>query len=144
MPKEYTKEQLWKLFEKLPEELKEAISSNETADFIWDICKKNEIDEITKITQSVGNVLLGILPIDEFQGLLEEDLKLKKDISKKVSQEINRFIFYPVRTELEKLYQTGGVISAKSTEAAIPKTAPVEQIKPELPKSSDVYREPVE
>jgi hypothetical protein len=43
MPEEYTKEQLWKLYEKLLEELKEAIFSEETANSIWDICSRNGI-----------------------------------------------------------------------------------------------------
>jgi hypothetical protein len=34
MPKEYRKEELWKLYEKLPKELQEAIFAEETANHI--------------------------------------------------------------------------------------------------------------
>ena len=85
MPNKYTTEQLWKLYEKLPQELKEAVFSEETANNIYDICTRNEIedDRISEIARYTGRVLMGILPLDEFQEVLEKELKLKKDLAKK-------------------------------------------------------------
>src|SRR4030042_3120084 len=107
MAKEYTKEELWKLIEKLPKELQEAIFSEETAEHIGNTCERYDIKEeiISEIAKQVGNVLLGILPPDEFQKTLETELKLESDIAKKVAQDISRFIFYPVKTDLEELYK---------------------------------------
>jgi hypothetical protein len=141
MPREkYTKDELWKLYEKLPEELKEAVFSGETADHIWNICERYDVDDISEIAKLTGNVLLGVLPPGDFQETLEKELKLKKDVAKKVAQEINRFIFYPVKSSLEELYKIEITPPAKPTRAA----APPEEKKPAEPKKADVYREPIE
>ncbi len=143
MQNEYTREQLWKLYEKLPGELKEAIFSMETADNVYDICQRNNIedDRISEIARYVGRVLLGILPLDEFQETLETELKLKRDKAKKVAQEINRFVFYPVKSSLEELYGIEIAPPAKPKIAPPPKPSEEE---PVAPPQKDTYREPVE
>ena len=94
MPEEYTKEQFWKLYEKLPQELKEAIFSEETADSIWDICSKNGIDDerVSEVARYTGRVLMGLLPPDELEETLEKELKLQKGVAKKVNQEIKKLV----------------------------------------------------
>jgi hypothetical protein len=141
MPKQYTREELWKLYEKLPRELKETIFAEETANYIGSVCERYNISEetISEAAKQVGNVLLGILPPDEFQGVLEKELKLKKEVAKKVAQEIHRFIFYPVKPALEELYKIEISPPAKPTGI----TPPPEE-KPSVPQKEDVYREPVE
>lgn len=143
MPKKYTTEQFWKLYEKLPEELQEAIFSQETADNIWDICEKNNIQEVSKVADYAGQTLLGILPPEDFQETLEKELNFKKDLAKKVTQEINRFIFYPVRINLEQLYKTEIAPVGKTTDAG--GILPLEE-KTTAPSlgGKDTYREPVE
>jgi len=135
----YTPEQFWKLYEKLPEELKEAVFSEETAETIWDICERNEVEKISEVAEYVGRVLLGVLPPEDFQEILEKELKLEKDLAKKVSQEINRFIFYPVKASLEELYKIEIAPPAKPTGI----TPPPEE-KPPVPPGEDIYREPIE
>jgi len=138
MPK-YTPEQFWKLYEKLPEELKEAVFSIETADNIWDICERNGIQKVSEVADYVGQVLVGVLPPADFQETLEKELKLEKDLAKKVSQEINRFIFYPVKASLEELYKIEIAPPAKPTRITPP---PGE--KSPVPPGEDIYREPIE
>jgi hypothetical protein len=145
MPEEYTKEQIWKLYEKLPQELKEAIFSEETADSIWDICSRNGIEDerISEVARYTGRVLMGLLPPDELAETLERELKLDKEVAKKISQEISRFIFYPVKTRLEELYKI-----EIAPIAGVPAKPPVKRVteeKPkEKPKGVDKYREPIE
>jgi hypothetical protein len=141
MPKEYSKDQLWKLYEKLPEELKEAIFSTETADNIYNVCAKNEVEDerISEIARYTGQVLLGVLPPEDFQETLEKELKLTKDLAKKINQGINRFVFYPLKPELEELYKTEITPSAKPSEVT-----PPEEEKPAAPKGPDIYREAIE
>lgn len=141
MPKEYSKEEIWKLYEKISPELKEAIFSEETAESIWDICSRNRIEDerISEIARYTGRVLLGILPPDDFQETLEKELKLEKSVAKRAAQEINRFIFYPVKPLLEELYKIEITPPAKPTGI----TPPPEE-KPTAPSGKDVYRESVE
>ncbi len=152
MFKEPKSEDFKKLYQKLRLELEEAFSSSETGDNIWNICEKNEIDEVTKVAKLVGNVLLGILPVEEFQETLEKELNLEKDIAKKVAQEINRFIFYPVKPALEQLYKMGAnpaeetiikSVAEKPITEKQEETKTTEQ-KLETPATKDSYRETIE
>lgn len=153
MQQEYTKEQLWKLYDHLPAELKEAIFSAETADAIYDTCIRNGIEEsrIPEFASLAGNVLLGLLVPDDFQIALEKELKIKKDIARKIAQEINRFVFFPVKNHLAALHMTG--ITRPTEPAKFNQEKPAEE-KPAIeesareinPKTSgkDTYRENVE
>ena len=148
MAKEYTPEQLRKLYEKLPKELQEALFSWGTIDSLYDICEKNEITksaQISEIARCTGWVLLGILPPDEFQGALEKKVKLKKEVAKKVAREINRFIFYPVKSSLEEIYKVPITPPPAGPKVTLPPeaTAPSEE-KPTTPPAKDVYREQIE
>jgi len=133
MTEEFSQGELWKLYEKLPPELREAIFSEETANNIWDICVRNEIedDRISEIAKYVGRVLLGILPPAEFQEILEKKMELGSEKSKKIFHEINRLIFSAVKHSLAELYETP--------------VKPSEEVKEKsLPAESDIYREPIE
>jgi len=146
MPQKYTSEQFWKLYEKLPQELKDALFAEETGNNIYDTCKRNGIEEnLEEVVEYVGQVLVGVLPPDEFQETLEKEMGIEKDLAKKVAQEINRFIFYPVKPLLEELYKTEIAPPAKPTKITPPPeaTAPPEEI-PKAPPREDVYREPIE
>ncbi len=84
MPEKYTREQFWKLYEKLPQELKDALFAEETGENIHNTCERNKVEErLGEIVDYVGQVLVGVLPPEEFQETLEKELKLEKDIAKK-------------------------------------------------------------
>ena len=59
----YNPEHLWPIYEKLPDDLKEAIFSEKTASTIFDICQRNEIKEaqMSEIARYTGYVLLGLV-----------------------------------------------------------------------------------
>lgn len=136
MIKEYNNEQLQKLYQNLPEELQEAIFSVETADSIWDISGRYDIEKISIIAKRVGNVLVGALPPEELQEVLEKELNIGVETAKKIVREINRFIFLPVRPFLEKLYST----EITTSEKPVARAKVVEEGGPK----EDVYREPIE
>jgi len=139
MPQKYTSEQFWKLYEKLSPELKDAVSAEETGNQIYDVCKRYEITEkLDELSEYVGQVLVGVLPPADFQESLEKDMGLKKEVAKKVAQEINRFIFYPIKSSLEELYR------AEIAPPAQMKVTPPANEKPLAPPGTDKYREGVE
>jgi len=140
MAKKYTSEQFWKLYANLPQELKDALFAEETGNNTYEICERNEIAEkLGDVVDYIGQVLVGVLPPDDFQETLEKDLGIEKETAKKVTREINRFIFYPVKMSLEELYKKEIAPPAKPTTI----TPPPEE-KPPVPTKDDVYREPVE
>lgn len=146
MPKEYTQEQLQRLYQKLPPELKEVIFSEGTAKEIESICSENglEAEKISDVSKYTGYVLLGVLPPDEFQKALEEELKLEPGLAKKIAQEIDLSIFEPVKESLSSLYKKK-VSRAKPKKVIPPTEVPPLKEKPPPPKKGpDVYREPIE
>jgi hypothetical protein len=145
MPEEYIKEQIWKLYEKLPQELKDVFFSEETGDNIYNICKRNEIlERLDQVVEYVGQVLLGVLTLDEFRQTLEKELELDPEVAKKVYQEIFRLIFYPIKTSLEELYKIEiAPIAGTPVRPPSRKKIEGEELK-EKPKREDVYREPIE
>lgn len=155
MLKTYTREQLWGLYSKLPEELKIAVSSSETNDAIFDTCERYEIERVKGVAEAVRNVLMGILPPTEFQGVLEKDIGVSAETAKGITHEINRLVFYPVKSTLEELYKItiaapAGLIkpevapSPKSAEQ--PETAEKKEEEPQKtsPAGGDTYREAIE
>ncbi len=143
MTQKLTKEQYWKLFNNLSEEMKDVILSEKTATDIFDICERNKIDDISKVADYVGQTLLGVLAPDNLQKTLEKELKLKKAQSQVVIQELNRFIFYPIKTLLEELY------SVKITPPSLEKPdlvdkATVPEKEESTPPRKDAYKEPIE
>ena len=139
MTEEYSKQELWKIYEGLPEELKEAIFSAETANNIYNVCVRNEIEEnkISEVAKYVGFVLFGILAAENFQEILERKLKFKKETAENIAKEINRFVFYPVKPALEQLYKTEVGIAEEAGEKS------AGRIREESPRK-DIYKEPVE
>ncbi len=145
MPKKYTSEQFWELYEKLPQELKDALFAEETGNNIYDICKRyGVLENLEEIVEYVGQVLVGVTPPDEFQEVLEKELRIEKEVAKKVAQEINRFIFYPVKPALEELYKIEIAPPAKPTGVTPPPEEKPPEEKPPTSPAKDVYREPFE
>ena len=139
---EYPKEQVWKIYAKLPEELKEAVFAEETAENISNVCEKNGIDDpkkISEVARLTGQVLLGLLPPDELEEALKKELKLKADVAKKINFGIHRFVFYPVRESLSALYQMQIV-----PPRVLKKEEEEKEKEKEKPKKRDIYREPIE
>jgi len=145
MPRKYTSEQFWKLYEKLPQELKDALFTEETGNNIYDVCKRNEIlENLEEIVEYVGQTLVGVLPPEEFQETLEKESELEKEVAKRVAREISRFIFYPVKTDLEEIYKTEIVPPAKPKVTPPPEVVSLPEEKLKAPPKKDVYREPAE
>jgi hypothetical protein len=129
---DYPKEQLWTLYESLPDDLKDAIFSEKTAEAIYSICQRYGLEKETdKIAKYTGYVLLGLLSPEDFQKELQDNLKLNQYSAKKIALEINRFVFFPVKESLEALYKIKPIL-------------PEEKVQPYQKRGKDPYREPIE
>ncbi|MAF43788.1 MAG: hypothetical protein CMI54_06440 [Parcubacteria group bacterium] len=144
MSKELTKDQYWELFEKLPQEIKTLILSEQTAKDIFNICDRNNVDmeNVSQVADYTGRVLLGALKPEELQGVLEKVVFLQKDQAKKVAEEIHRFIFFPVKRQLEGFHKTETAPSTKPSVKTAPPKIPAKR-KPRTPPRKDDYREQV-
>jgi len=142
MAEEQKSDQIWKVYEKLPPELKEAIFSEETASTIYDVCSRNGLldERISDVAKYVGKVFLGLLAPEELRETLEIKLELDPVLAKEISREIDRLLFYPLKPALEQL-QRGEI----NPPTEIPEIAPKIPIRKPLKKEgADTYREPIE
>ncbi len=151
MPQEYSKDQLWKLYESLPDDLKEAVFSEETANTIHEACTKNNLEEekISEVAKYTGYVLLGLIPPNEFEKTLKDKVGLKDEALKQTAREIYRFVFFPLKETIEKLYEIEiesdeeDKAAAKAEKKNEPVKKPADDKKAEK-KSGDPYLESIE
>lgn len=144
MFKKYTPEEFWKLYEKLPEDLQDALFSEEVATDTRNICERNEIKDIEKFVDLIGHTLLGLLPPDDFDKALMEELNLDAKTAKKVAIETERFIFYHVKKGLTNLYRVGVSSLPDKPETPSPSEIPETPEKKSGPQKEDTYREPID
>lgn len=147
MPTQYTQEQLDKIYDKLPEELKEAIFSVETAEDIGSVCDTYGVTDErgTEIAKQAGHVLMGLVLPQEFSGALETDVKLPKTLADAIARDINRLVFYPVKPALEQLHRMEIEVTAKIVTPKPEEESEEEKPEePEKPNGDDTYREPIE
>ena len=145
MPRQYTQEQLDKTYEKLPQELQEALFSMETAESIGQVCDSYGIQDERRgqVSDFAGHVLMGLLLPQEFADVLEKEVKLSKVLAQAIARDLNRFVFYPVRPALEQLHRMEIEVSAR---VVTPQPAEEGEAPTEKPRQAgpDTYREPIE
>ncbi len=143
----YSKEQLNKLFDQLPEELQETVFSLETSENILNVCRTYGLlsEEVGQIAEYVGQVLMGVLPPSDFQKTIQDKLEIPEVLARAVTREINRFVFYPVKPSLETIYKMEIASPPATTEEEKLSEEKEEKVETtEAPQRKDVYREPIE
>lgn len=138
---EYSAEELRKLYQGLPKDLRDAIVSEDTAETVQRLCQRNGIAEadVPRFAKLVGDVLLGLLPPPDFEKSLRVELGLTSVKAKLVTRETTRFIFYPVKESLSSFYKIALVPGGRVV-GTIAKGQALEKKKSN---SSDTYREEI-
>ena len=136
---ELSRDELWIIYETLPDSLKEAIFSEDTADAIMNICRLYDIKEISKVAKIVGNILSGLLPPDMLNTALVARLEINQSTAKKATMEIEHFILNPLKKDLDKLYKEDKKEKKGDKEKRNnPQNKNIET------ETKDTYREPIE
>ena len=101
---DYTREQLWGIFEKLPEKLKELIFSEKTAETINAVCERCNIEseKTSEIARYTGRVLMKRYLASDLQTILKEEMSISPEAAQEIYQEIYKKIFYPVKNLLRE------------------------------------------
>ncbi len=108
MPRtQYTKDQLWKIFETLPSELKQAVFGEESADAIRETCERNTVstEQMGKVAGIVGDSLMGLLHPEDLAQTFIEEVGLTPEQATSVARDVNRLIMFPVKTYLYDFYK---------------------------------------
>ncbi|PIP86345.1 hypothetical protein COV42_01965 [Candidatus Campbellbacteria bacterium CG11_big_fil_rev_8_21_14_0_20_44_21] len=116
--KKYDTEELNDIFDRLPEPLREAISSVETADKLEDIRKKFglHVDQAGKLGSETGFVLLGLVPIKEFRRNVKRKLGIDEELTEKIVRAVDEKILSDVRESLKNLTSGPEIIPPKHDE----------------------------
>lgn len=131
MIQEYSKEELWKIYDALPSDLQEAIFSEETADSIDNICQICKIENVSLAAKLIGRVLMGLLPPKDFIKIAKEELNLEEERAKQFEMHVQHYIFNPVADDLEFIYES----ETKEAKKDAKETG--------LKKEKDLYREAI-
>ena len=99
-----TKKRYLKFFQ-FPQNLREAITSTETAAQIKKTAEKNNLnkDQLWNFSYVVGMVLLGETNITEFVKEIQEKCGMEEEPARQVARDINQVVFLPVKEELKKI-----------------------------------------
>ena len=118
----YTPQQLREIYQKLPEDVKDAIFSVDTSEIIREIGEKHKlmIDKIGELADETGLVMLGLTHPNEFISHLTERLEVEHEIAKEIAEDINSKVFFPIRENLKKIH------GIEKTEEEISKDRPSE------------------
>ncbi|OHA13669.1 MAG: hypothetical protein A2909_02040 [Candidatus Tagabacteria bacterium RIFCSPLOWO2_01_FULL_39_11] len=134
-----TKQQLLERYQKLPEDLKEAIFSVETTEIIQKISKKYGllIDKMGELASETGLVMLGATPPREFISNLSRRLEVDRGKAAEIAKDINDGIFSKVRENLKKIHGIAEEPESEEKtgyqETELPKTLPISSPLPPKP-----------
>lgn len=115
------KNQLEKLYETLPKNVQEAISSVAIAEKIQEIAKKNglHIDEAGIVSDEATMVMLGIEHPNDFIDGLKNKLKLPQEKIVALAKDVDKEIFEPIKESLMKIYQEQEIADDYATASQI-------------------------
>ena len=124
-----TPEQARKRFKTLPEEIKEVIFSEQTAEIIGKIGEESHLpqDKTSKMAEIAGLVLLGFLHAEDVAAELEEVLVINSLMARSLQDSLQKKLFYRYKDALDKIY------SPKPDEIAEPQKISFDSITPAKP-----------
>jgi hypothetical protein len=101
----YPPEIIKEIYEKMPDNLKAILSSDEIAFQIINFCKEEGIEEKGEdILSLTAYVLMGLLPPSNFKKELIKTIQISEDFAKRIEQKIGDLVFKKVKEELKILY----------------------------------------
>lgn len=102
----FTQEKLLELYEKIPQNVREAIFSVDVAGKISAAGKRFglSIEETGILATTAGLVMLGALHPRDFIQTLEKGLKMERSKAIDIAKEINHEIFFPIRESLKRIH----------------------------------------
>jgi hypothetical protein len=103
--KKYPPEIIKEIYEKLPESLKNILSSDEIASQMVEVCKQESIEEKSKDLLFITTyVLMGFLSPSSFKKELIQTMQIDEEIAERIEQKIKELVFKKVEEELKILY----------------------------------------
>jgi len=107
---QYSNEQLFEAYKKLPKDIQEAITGVNTSTMIQALGNKYSLtsDKITNLADQTGLVMLGLSPAKDFIINIARNVYIDKETARKIAADINTQIFSKIRDSLKKIHGTLG------------------------------------
>ncbi|MEK7555551.1 MAG: hypothetical protein AAB516_01895 [Patescibacteria group bacterium] len=101
-----TRQQALQRWDILPDNLKEALFSEQNADVLWRACEAQHLseDKIRVVATLAGDVIMGFIHPEDLAQEIKNTLGINSEIAASISREIDRKIFSPIKNDLEKVY----------------------------------------
>lgn len=99
-------ETILKRYESLPDDLKEALMGVSTADALYDIGRKANlnVEKIGALAEEVGLIILGFTPSANFISDLKTALGVNEEKASEIAGQVNERVFLPIRESLKRLH----------------------------------------
>lgn len=110
MPTELKPEELRKLYLALPQDVRDAIFSVDTARSLEEIAKKHglHIDKLDVLATAVSEIMLAIASPHGFGKRLQDGLGVDAAKAADITKDINERVFKPIRESLMKIHKKAG------------------------------------
>lgn len=107
--RKYDKDQYVQIFQKLPPELKDAVSSDETIQKIKLIGDKHHlhIDQTGVLVDLTFDVIMGIIPAKYFSREISENVKVSLLEASAIGHDIDEGVFLPIKKIMLAIYEDG-------------------------------------
>lgn len=102
---QYTKEYKKEIYDSLPEDLREAIMSIESAEKLQNIANTHSLmlDQASELGDETGLFMLGLTKQEDYVKNVSRRLSIPYEKAEKISMDINREILDAVRSSLQKI-----------------------------------------
>jgi hypothetical protein len=132
----YSQKEILDKYENLPEDLKEALFSVNTAKSIQEVGKNNNltVEKVGILAEETGLIMMGLIPTNQYIPRLTKRLNVKKEQAQKIAQEINTKIFTKIRENLKVIH------GLKKAPPEKPKAPPEKPKPPEKPAISTLIK----
>jgi len=102
----FPQQEVLERYQKLPQELRDAIFAEANADKVFDIGKRHTltINKVGGLATQIGYVMLGLTKPKDFVDQLASALEVDKKSAQAIADDVNHEIFYPVREHLRMLH----------------------------------------
>jgi hypothetical protein len=123
---------------KAPEKIREAILSINSDSIFEEIVKENglHIDQSGILAKEIDMVMLGLSPINEFLGRIEEKLNISQEQAAKITRSVNQKMFSVIREYLKSS-------TTKKESESINRTLEVRQPQQQMSSSEDLDRDQI-
>lgn len=102
----YTRKQMDDMFEKLPNDIQEALQSDQTIKCLVQIREKYNLqdEQSGELSAEIGMLMLGASFPQHFIENLKNTMKIPEETAKAIASEVNEKIFRPVKESLKQLH----------------------------------------